>query len=103
MSVGTTGRKTLFVRSFFFRYEGAHCYLYQNDLLSWLMEEAEGPQLGAEDLTKRVLGVNFTAIHVSIVVIWSHVALTGQLVPDNFQCTSKSIWQSSLNISYAPL
>ena len=48
------------------------------------MEEAEGPQLGAEDLTKRVLGVNFTAIHVSIVVIWSHLALTGQLVPDNF-------------------
>jgi hypothetical protein len=52
-----------------FRYEGAHYYLDQTDLLSWLMEEAEGPQLRAEDLTKRVLIVNFVAIHVSIVVI----------------------------------
>jgi hypothetical protein len=55
------------------------------------MEEAEGPQLTAEHLTKRVLVVNFAANHVSIVVIWSHLALTGQLVPDDFQCTSESI------------
>jgi hypothetical protein len=55
------------------------------------MEEAEGPQLRAEDLTKRVLIVNFVAIHVSIVVIWSHLALTYQLVPDDFQCASESI------------
>ena len=58
------------------------------------MEEAEGPKLRAEDLTKRVLFVNFAAIHVSIVAIWSHLALTGQLVPDDFQCTSESTWQS---------
>jgi hypothetical protein len=68
----------------FFRYEGAHCYLYQSDLLSWLMEEAEGAQLRAEDLTKRVLVVNFAAIHVRIVVILSHLALIGQLMPDDF-------------------
>ena len=64
---------------FFFPTYGAHCCLYQNDLLSWLIEESEGPQLMAEALTKRVLVVNFTAIHVSLVVIWSHPALTGNL------------------------
>ena len=81
--MGTSGRKNLFVSSVF-RYEGTQCYLYQNDLLSWLMEEAESPQLRAEDLTRRVLIVNFAAIHVSIVIICSHLALTGQLVPDDF-------------------
>jgi hypothetical protein len=55
------------------------------------MEEAEGAQLGAEELTKRVLFINFPAIHVSMVVIWSHLALTDQPVPDDFQCTSESI------------
>ena len=93
MSMGTSGRKSLFVRPFF-RHEGAHCYFYQNDLVSWLIEEAKGPQLMPEDLTKRVLAINFTAIHVSIVVFWSHLALTGQLVPDGFQCTSESVWRS---------
>ena len=93
MSVGTSGRKSLSVNSFS-QSEGAHCYIYQDDLLSWLMDEAEGPQLTAEHLTKRVLVVNFAANHVSIVVFWSHLALTGQLVPDDFQCTSESIvWQ----------
>ena len=58
------------------------------------MEEAEGSQLRAEELTKRVLAVNFSAIHVSIVIIWSHLALTGQLAPDDFQCMSESIWKS---------
>ena len=57
------------------------------------MEEVEGPRSRAEDLTKRELFVNVAAIHVSIVVIWSYLALTGQLVPDNFQCTFESIWQ----------
>ena len=47
-----------------------------------------------EDLTKRVLAIDFTAIHVSIVVFWSHLALTDQLVPDGFQCTSESVWRS---------
>ena len=37
------------------------------------MEEVEGPQLRTEDLAKRVLIINFSAIHVSIVVIWSHL------------------------------
>jgi hypothetical protein len=65
--VEASGRKSLFVSSFS-RYEDAHCYLYQNDLLSWLIEDAEGPQLRVEELAKRVLVVNFTAIHVSIVL-----------------------------------
>ena len=73
MSVGTSGRKCLFVGSFS-QYEGAHYYLYQNDLLSWLMEEAEGRHWRAEDLTKHVLIVNFAAIHVSM-------SLSGRIWP----------------------
>ena len=67
------------------------------------MEEAESPQLRAEDLTRRVLIVNFTAIHVSFVVNSSHLALIGQLVPDDFQCASELIWQCQLNLTHAPL
>ena len=78
MRVGTSGQKNLFVDSFS-RYGGAHCCLYQNDLLSLLMDEAKGPQLTAEDLTIRLLMANLAASHVSIVVIWSHLALTGNL------------------------
>ena len=59
-----------------------------------LMEEAADLQLSAETLTKHVLFVNFGAIHVSTVVIWSHLVLTDQPMPDNFQCTSKSMCQS---------
>ena len=66
------------------------------------MEEAEDTQLRAEDLTRRVLIVNFTAILVSIVVIWSDLALT-QLVPDDFQCASEFVWQCQLNLTHAPL
>ncbi|KAI9463826.1 cytochrome P450 [Boletus coccyginus] len=36
-----------------------------NDLLSWLMEEAEGLELTPECLTVRMLVVNFAAIHTS--------------------------------------
>jgi len=36
-----------------------------NDLVSWLMDAAEGPELTAECLTTRVLVVNFAAIHSS--------------------------------------
>ena len=55
------------------------------------MEEAEGPQLTAEHLTKRVLVINFAANYVSIVVIWLRLVLTGQLMPADFQCTSEII------------
>ena len=49
----------------FFSIGGSHLSSLQNDLLSWLIEEAEGPQLRAELLVARVLLVNFAAIHVS--------------------------------------
>ncbi|KAF9237105.1 cytochrome P450 [Melanogaster broomeanus] len=34
-----------------------------NDLLSWLMDEAKGPQCSIESLTRCILTVNFAAIH----------------------------------------
>ncbi|KAF9237108.1 hypothetical protein BU15DRAFT_63481 [Melanogaster broomeanus] len=34
-----------------------------NDLLSWLMDEATGSQYSIESLTRRILAVNFAAIH----------------------------------------
>ncbi|KAF9237109.1 cytochrome P450 [Melanogaster broomeanus] len=34
-----------------------------NDLLSWLMDEAKGSQCSIESLTRRILTVNFAAIH----------------------------------------
>ncbi|KAF9237107.1 cytochrome P450 [Melanogaster broomeanus] len=36
-----------------------------NDLLSWLMDEATGSQYSIESLTRRILAVNFAAIHTS--------------------------------------
>ncbi|KAI9569394.1 cytochrome P450 [Boletus coccyginus] len=36
-----------------------------NDLLSWLMEEADGPELTVEHLTTRVILIIFAAIHTS--------------------------------------
>ncbi|KAF8128435.1 cytochrome P450 [Boletus edulis] len=36
-----------------------------NDLLSWLMDEAEGPELTVERLTPRMLAINFAAIHTT--------------------------------------
>ncbi|KAG9311576.1 cytochrome P450 [Chiua virens] len=36
-----------------------------NDLISWLIEEANGPDLTAEALTLRVLAVNFAAVHTA--------------------------------------
>ncbi|KAI5118158.1 hypothetical protein M0805_005780 [Coniferiporia weirii] len=36
-----------------------------NDMLSWLMDEAEGEQRTAEALTQRILTLNFAAVHTS--------------------------------------
>ncbi|EGO05415.1 hypothetical protein SERLA73DRAFT_83088 [Serpula lacrymans var. lacrymans S7.3] len=36
-----------------------------SDLLSWLMDEAQGEERSAENLVKRMLAINFTAIHSS--------------------------------------
>jgi hypothetical protein len=39
-----------------------------NDLLSWLMEDAVGEERDPYNLTLRVLGVNFAAIHTTSIV-----------------------------------
>ncbi|KIJ66616.1 hypothetical protein HYDPIDRAFT_109704 [Hydnomerulius pinastri MD-312] len=36
-----------------------------NDLLQWLMDDAEGPERSIRNLTQRILTVNFAAIHTS--------------------------------------
>ena len=40
----------------------------QNDMLSWLMDEAEGEQRTVYALTQRLLTLNFAAIHTSSMV-----------------------------------
>jgi hypothetical protein len=42
--------------------------LAQNDLISWLLEYAQGHQRTVRDLTIRVLQVNFAAIHTTSMV-----------------------------------
>ena len=59
--------RSLFVGSSYVS-EGAHCYHYQNDLVSWLVE-AEGSELTVKSLTDRVLTVSFPAINVSTTVV----------------------------------
>ncbi|EGN99661.1 hypothetical protein SERLA73DRAFT_159877 [Serpula lacrymans var. lacrymans S7.3] len=36
-----------------------------NDMLSWLMDEAEGEECSVQNLTRRMLTINFSAIHTS--------------------------------------
>ncbi|KJA16226.1 hypothetical protein HYPSUDRAFT_47536 [Hypholoma sublateritium FD-334 SS-4] len=36
-----------------------------NDLITWLLEEAKGPQRTTEQISLRVLGINFAAIHTT--------------------------------------
>lgn len=40
----------------------------QNDMLSWLMDEARGEQRTVEALAQRMLSINFVAIHTSSMV-----------------------------------
>jgi hypothetical protein len=42
--------------------------LWQNDLLSWLLDEAKGPQRTVRQLAMRVLIINFGAIHTTSAV-----------------------------------
>ena len=39
-----------------------------NDMLSWLMEDAVGEEKEPRNLTRRILVVNFTAIHTTSMV-----------------------------------
>ena len=58
--------KSSFVNSYFFFLDRSFSlFSFQNDLISWLMEEAESPQLTVKLLVTRVLLVNFATIHVS--------------------------------------
>ncbi|EGN93528.1 hypothetical protein SERLA73DRAFT_97436 [Serpula lacrymans var. lacrymans S7.3] len=47
---------------------GSDWYEKPNDMLSWLMDKAQGEERSAQNLTKRVLATNFTAIHTSSVI-----------------------------------
>ena len=41
---------------------------FQNDMLMWLMEEAQGDERSTRNLALRILTVNFAAIHTSSMV-----------------------------------
>ena len=41
---------------------------FQNDMLMWLMDEAQGQEQSVRNLAIRILTVNFTAIHTSSMV-----------------------------------
>ncbi len=56
----------------------AQCYRYryaevQDDMLMWLMSEAKGVERSLEGLARRLLTVNFAAIHTTSLV--SHTDL----------------------------
>ena len=44
------------------------CHVRQNDMLMWLMDEAEGEEKDTRNLVCRILTVNFAAIHTSSMV-----------------------------------
>ena len=48
---------------------GTHSELYQSDLSSWLMKEADVP-FTVEDMVVLVLIINLAAIHVSGIGTW---------------------------------
>ena len=50
--------------------------MYQNDLITWLLEEAKGPQRTIEQISLRVLGINFAAIHTTSMVCPIRMPLT---------------------------
>ena len=56
---------------------------YQLDLLMWLMEAAQGEEQTIENLTRRVLAVNFAAIQASSVVnpnLYLHIIPYSELI-----------------------
>ncbi|KAG5651328.1 hypothetical protein H0H81_009081 [Sphagnurus paluster] len=46
-------------------YPGKPVRMLENDMLSWLMDEAKGDETSSRNLTLRILTVNFAAIHTS--------------------------------------
>jgi hypothetical protein len=50
----------------------------QNDMLMWLMEEAKGIERSLEGLARRMLVVNFAAVHTTSLV--SHTDLRMSLL-----------------------
>ena len=47
----------------------------QNDMLMWLMDEAKGVEKSLEGLARRLLVVNFTAIHTTSIVSYSDLLM----------------------------
>ena len=47
----------------------------QNDMLMWLMSEAKGVERSLEGLARRMLAVNFTAIHTTSIVSQSDLLM----------------------------
>ena len=47
----------------------------QNDMLMWLMSEAKGVERSLEGLARRMLAVNFTAIHTTSIVSHSNLLM----------------------------
>lgn len=42
--------------------------IFQNDMLSWLMDEASPVEMSTRNLTLRIMSINFAAIHTSSTV-----------------------------------
>jgi hypothetical protein len=48
----------------------------QNDMLMWLMEEAKGIERSLEGLARRMLVVNFAAVHTTSLVSHTYLRLS---------------------------
>ncbi len=53
-----------------------HYNIQQNDLITWLLKEARGPQRTMQQISLRVLTVNFAAIHTTSMVSAVYIRCT---------------------------
>ena len=77
----SSGQISLLVTLIFRRDSCVH--ILQNDFLSWLMDEAKGVDATVEELTTRVLVLNFASIHVCLHVVLSPYSMFTILRIDN--------------------
>ncbi|KAF8075266.1 cytochrome P450 [Lyophyllum atratum] len=63
-----------------------------NDMLSWLMDEAKGEEATLRSLTRRILTVNFAAIHTSTMT-FSHALLYLAAYPEYIQPMREEVQQ----------
>ena len=71
-----------------------------NDFLSWLMEDAVGEERDPHNLTLRVLGVNFAAIHAISLVSCFILARIYLTLNFSSRCSSQPCTNSWLSKSY---